>query len=161
MERIFQFKGVDDEWSCKYAILRLHGEVELWAKTLTKISVIEKEVEEYEASAVDMVLVEEEVKEEAINFVVEDEIAEVNIEETNFVIRDEKDEVMEEFIEEIKEQDNSRAEIVIVEENNFVDANKVVEKEVNLVEPRKEFHESTSTSVCSIVDEQAYETEEL
>ena len=48
-----------------------------------------------------------------------------------------------------------------MEENNFVDANKVVEKEVNLVESRKEFQESTSTAVCSIVDEQAYETEEV
>lgn len=108
------------------------------AETLTKTFGIEKEVEEYEASSIDTVLVrqtsqtlddqvdvvdvkvEEEVKDEAINFVVEDEIAEVNIEETNFVIRDEKDEVMKEFIEEIKERDNSRVEIVTLESCKFL-----------------------------------------
>ena len=33
-ERVFQFKCVADEWSCKYAILRLRGEAELWYEKL-------------------------------------------------------------------------------------------------------------------------------
>lgn len=34
MERIFQFKGLDDEWSCKYAITRLRGEASFWYEGL-------------------------------------------------------------------------------------------------------------------------------
>lgn len=52
--------------------------------------------------------------------------------------------------------DNETAE-VIEEENNFVDDNKIVEKEVILVEPRKEFDESmSSTTVCSTCDDQVH-----
>ncbi|CAI9261398.1 unnamed protein product [Lactuca saligna] len=146
--------------------------VEIFTKAVT----IKEEEEEYKASAVDTVIVfetsqtfddqanvvdvrVEEVKVEEVNFVVEDKIAEVIIEETNFMIIDDNTEAVDEFIEEVEEGDNSKVETLetveeIMEENNFVDANKFFE-EVILVEPRKKFQESmTSTTVYPIDDKQ-------
>ena len=143
----------------------------------TKAFMIKEEEEEYKALVVDTVLVletsqtiddkadvadvkVEEVKVEEVNLFVEDEIVEVTIEENNFMIRDDNTKEMDEFTEEVEEGDNSKIEIVesvdaIMEENNFVDANKLFEKGVILVEPRKEFQESmTSTTVYPINDEQ-------
>ncbi|CAI9261397.1 unnamed protein product [Lactuca saligna] len=143
----------------------------------TKAVMIKAEEEEYKASAVDTVIVfetsqtfddqanvvdvrMEEVKVEEVNFVVEDKIAEVIIEETNLMIIDDNTEAVDEFIEEVEEGDNSKVETLetveeIMEENNFVDANKFFEKEVILVEPRKKFQESmTSTTVYPIDDKQ-------
>lgn len=135
-------------------------------ETLTKAVVTEKEVEDDKASVVDMdfiletsqtldnqadvadVKVEEEVKVEEVNFVVEDEIAKIIVEETHFMIKDERDEAIEEeevedsvpmygingeeeFIEKAEEGDNSKVKIVetveaIMEENNFGYMGKIV-----------------------------------